>query len=94
MREDGGLCEARHEHESPIEDSISHRKVDFEAVLKTVSHVEILKLYMFLLEKYKALDAATLHAIATYLGRLCNELKLEPMLYQVRLALLASCSIC
>lgn len=62
---------------------MSHRRVEFAAVLKTASHIEVLKLYMFLLEKYKALDAATLHAIATFLGRICNELRLEPMLYQV-----------
>lgn len=90
MQEDGGKIEARRDPESPSQDSISHRKVDFDAVLKTASHIEILKLYMFLLEKYKALDAATLHAIAGYLGRLCNELNLEPMLYQVCLAFLAS----
>lgn len=63
---------------------VSHRNVDFAAVLKSTSHTEILKLYMFLLEKYKALDASTLHAISTYLGRLSNEIGAEPMLYQVR----------
>lgn len=67
-------------------------KIEFAVVLKTVSHVEILKLYMFLLEKYKALDAATLHAIATFLGRLCDELRLEPMLYQVSVHLV--CGMC
>lgn len=83
MRSNGANRQAEDCLEETIGASVPHLRVDFAAVLKAASHIEILKLYMFLLQKYKALDAATLHAIAAYLGRLCNELRLEPMMYQV-----------
>lgn len=91
MRSSGAHQQADDCLEETIGASVLHLRVDFAGVLKAVSHIEILKLYMFLLQKYKALDAATLHAIAAYLGRLCNELRLEPMMYQVRYYQLRTC---
>lgn len=59
------------------------QRLNWEAMLRAIGHVEVIKLYMFLLEKYAALDAAALHAAAAYLRRVTGELKLEPVLYQV-----------
>jgi hypothetical protein len=69
------------------------RSVDVEQhlswkhLLKVVGHVEVIKLYMFVLEQYATLDAASVHAVASFLRRVTSELNLEPMLYQVRLLL-------
>jgi hypothetical protein len=60
------------------------KDIDFSAILKMVGHPEVIKLYMFLLERYATLDSSTLHAITKFLHKICSELRLEPMLYQVR----------
>jgi hypothetical protein len=60
------------------------QQLNWEKMLKTVGHTEVVKLCMFLLEKHATLDSATLHAIASYLRRVTTELQLEPMLYQVQ----------
>lgn len=58
-------------------------KVDFDKVLKMASHADVVELYLFVLQRYKTLDAGTLHAITSFLTRVCDKLNLEPMLYQV-----------
>jgi hypothetical protein len=58
-------------------------RVDFDKVLKMASHAEVLELHLFVLQRYKTLDSQTLHAITSFLTRVCDKLKLEPMLYQV-----------
>ena len=63
------------------------QRLDWQQLLKTVGHPDVLKLYMFLLERYATLDSAALHAVTSYLKRVAGELKLAPMLYQVHLLL-------
>jgi hypothetical protein len=63
---------------------IVERQLRFQDILKVVGHVEVVKLYMFLLERYRTLDGPTVHAVAKFLHRMSLQLKLEPMLYQVR----------
>lgn len=58
-------------------------RVDFHKVLKMASHADVVELYLFVLQRYKTLDAQTLHAITSFLTRVCDKLNLEPMLYQV-----------
>lgn len=58
-------------------------RVDFDKVLKMASHAEVVELYLFVLQRYKTLDAQTLHAVTSFLTRVCDKLNLEPMLYQV-----------
>jgi hypothetical protein len=59
------------------------RRFDFDKVLKMTTHADVLELYLFVLQRYKTLDAQTLHAITSFLTRFCDKLNLEPMLYQV-----------
>lgn len=70
------------------------RQLDWQQLLKTIGHADVLKLYMFLLEQYTALDAAALHAITAYLRRVTDELQLGPLLWQVRLCWLCCYTLC
>ena len=70
------------------------RSLCWEHLMKAVGHTEVVKMYMFLLEKYNTLDAAALHAIAAFLRRVTNDLQLGPMLYQVRSTMRSACLLC
>lgn len=59
-------------------------RVDFDKVLKMASHSDVIELYLFVLQRYKTLDAHTLHAISSFLTCICDKLNLEPVMYQVR----------
>ena len=58
-------------------------RVDFDKVLKMASHADVVELYLFVLQRYKTLDGQSLHAVTSFLTRVCDKLNLEPMLYQV-----------
>lgn len=61
----------------------AERQLAFSDLVKGIGHAEVIKFFMFLLERYRTLDGPTVHAVATFLQRLCGELALEPLLYQV-----------